>query len=105
MFLLLVANSIFTEDTITGLATAARDRGHEVAVFFDGASVRLVGSESANREIEALAPRGVRLLACRTSAATSGISSTGDLIRGAEMSSLSELVELMEESDRTIFLG
>jgi predicted peroxiredoxin len=107
MRLLLVAysDSKVVKETIIGLSSAARDRGHDVTVFFDGGSVGLVRSGRANRDIERLTPEGVRLLVCRTSAATSGLESLRDLVRGAGMSSLAELVELTEESDRTIFLG
>jgi len=48
---------------------------------------------------------GVRLLACRTSALNAGLASKGALMRGAEMSSLGELVDLMADADRALFLG
>ena len=107
MHLLLVAHSDLkvVKETIIGLSRAARDRGHDVTVFLDGDSVQLVRSGRANKDIERLTPGGVRLLVCRTSAAMRGLESLRDLVRGAGLSSLAELVELIEGSEKTIFLG
>ena len=107
MRILLVAysDSEATAEKIEGLAKAALTRRHEVTVFLNGVSVRLVESGRRTREFSDLVADGVRLLVCRTSAATSGIESPDQLVGGAEMSSLSELVDLMEESGRVLFLG
>ena len=106
MHILLVAysDSEATAEKIEGLTIAALARGHGVTVFLNGVSVRLVESGRRTRGFTDLVA-GVRLLACRTSAATSGIESPDQLVRGAEMSSLSELVDLIEESGRVLFLG
>jgi len=58
-----------------------------------------------NEKLADLASKKVRLLACRTSARECGIESEGQLLKGAEMSSLSELVEMLERSDRVVFMG
>jgi predicted peroxiredoxin len=107
MRILLVAysDSEATSKKIEGLTKAARARGHEVFVFFNGVSVRLVESGRRTRGFSNLLIDGVRLLVCRTSATTIGIESPDQLVGGAEMSSLSELVDLMEESSRVLFLG
>jgi len=107
MRILLVAysDSEATAEKIEGLAKAALARGHDVTVFLNGVSVRLVESGRQTREFSDLVDDGVHLLVCRTSAATSGIESPGQLMGGVEMSSLSELVDLMEENGRVLFLG
>jgi len=99
------SDSEATAEKIEGLAKAALARGHEVTVFLNGVSVRLVESGRQTREFSDLVDDGVHLLVCRTSAATSGIESPGQLMGGVEMSSLSELVDLMEENGRVLFLG
>jgi len=107
MRILLVAysDSEATTKKIEGLAKAALARGHEITVFLNGVSVRLVESGRRIRGFPNLLIDGVRLLVCRTSATTSGIESPDQLVGGAEMSSLSELVDLMEESSKVLFLG
>jgi predicted peroxiredoxin len=107
MRILLVAysDSEATAEKIEGLAKAALAHGHEVTVFLNGVSVRLVKSGGRTSGFSDLVTKGVRFLVCRTSAATSGIESHDQLVGGVEMSSLSELVDLMEENGRVLFLG
>lgn len=93
-----------TAEKIANLASASLSRGHQTIVFFNAESTRLLESGRIE-EYQGLLSRGARLLACRTSAQKAGLSSQGDLIEGAEMSSLGELVDLFEASDRTLFLG
>ena len=93
-----------TQETAIGLATASLDRGHDVSVFFSERSVRLL-KVGINDEFKVLVERGARLLACRTSAMGLGLKSLEDLVEGAEMSSLGELVDLMGDSDRVLFVG
>jgi len=107
LLILLVASSDkkSTLDAAYGLASAAAYRGHEVTIFFHMGGISLL---KASREANRLAPlisSGVRLLACRTSAKELGIESECDLIEGAEMSSLGELVDLLDRCDRALFLG
>ena len=94
-----------TQETVIGLATASLDRGHDVSVFFNERSVRLLKGGVKDEEFEGLVERGARLLACRTSAMGLGLKSLEDLVGGAEMSSLGELVDLMGDSDRVLFVG
>jgi len=44
------------------------------------------------------------LIACQTACLQAGLGE-GDLVGGARVSSLAELVVLMESSDRVLFLG
>ena len=82
---------------IVGLAEAASKRGHEVIVFFNEESVRLLAKGSG------LESACGSLLACRSSLRDAGFRGE-DLIPNARMSSLGELVELLEKSDRVVFL-
>jgi len=75
-----------------------------VTAFFTERSVRILkktGEKGGSRQF----PDGLQLLACRTSAATNGLTSLRDMVEGAEMSSLGELVDLMTDSDRVLFVG
>ena len=107
MFILLVAStdSLETLETVHHLTQATVSRGHRVIVFFNSQSTRLLASDSDSPYLPALSEMGVRLLACRTSALESGLASNGALVEEAEMSSLGELVGLIEEADRALFLG
>jgi sulfur relay (sulfurtransferase) complex TusBCD TusD component (DsrE family) len=93
-----------TAEKIINLASESLTRGHQTIVFFNAESTRLLEPDGFE-ELSGLLSRGARLLACRTSAQEAGLRSQGDLIDGAEMSSLGELVDLFEASDRTLFLG
>ena len=88
-----------------GLADAALSRDHEVTLFFSDRSVRLLAPRDDEKDYTKFSSRGTRLLACRTSVATSGVPSSGGFIEGVEMSSLGELVDLMDDHDRVIFVG
>ena len=83
---------------VLGLASAARGRGHAVTVFFNEESVKLLAEPGA---VEGL---GAEMLACITAGQYSGIEEE-DLVEGARFTSLAEVVSLMEECDRTLFLG
>ena len=93
-----------TAEKIVNLVSASLDRGHRVTVFCNAESTRLLESGRIE-ELTMLVSRDVRLLACRTSVQELGLTSPGDLVEGAEMSSMGELVDLIEASDRTLFLG
>jgi sulfur relay (sulfurtransferase) complex TusBCD TusD component (DsrE family) len=107
MYILLVASSASTATMKTAgdLTAAALGRGHKVSLFFNGESVRLLEAGKMDSDVAYLASQGVRLLACITSARERGITSPDGLAEGAEMSSLGELVELMDDSDRVLFIG
>ncbi|NQT07717.1 DsrE family protein [Candidatus Bathyarchaeota archaeon] len=93
------------ENTLTGLADAALSRDHEVTLFFSDVSVKLLIPRGDEVGYAGLQSRGTRLLVCRTSVVVSGVPSSGGFIGGVEMSSLGELVELIEDHDRVIFVG
>jgi len=107
MFVLLVASTDSPEtlETVHRLTQATVSRGHRVVVFFNSASTRLLGSGRDSPHLHTLSELGVRLLACRTSALETGLAPKGALMDGAEMSSLGELVGLIVDADRALFLG
>ena len=94
-----------TLDTACGLASAAVERGHEVTVFFHMGGVSLLQASRAADRLAHVITLGVRLLACRTSAKERGMESEDDLMEGSVISSLSELVEMLDRFDRILFLG
>ncbi len=106
MKFLLVAStdSQTTLRAVMGLSTASISRGHEVSVFFNEDSVRLLRDGRDEGGLKSPFPKGTSLLACRTSARERGVGEA-DLPEGARMSSLAELVDLLEECDRAVFLG
>jgi peroxiredoxin family protein len=81
-----------------GIVNAAKDRGHVVVVFFNEESVKLLVQYPLLTELD------VEMLACQTTCQFIGINEE-DLIPGARMTSMAEIVLLMEENDRTLFLG
>ncbi len=97
-------NILFTVSTprtlvhLMGLVRAAKDRGHNVVVFFNEESVKLLVQYPMLSEL------GVEMLACQTTCQFMGIKEE-DMIPGAKISSLAEMVIMMEEKDRTLFLG
>lgn len=107
MLILLVASSDApsTLDRAYGFAEAAVGRGHGVMAFFHMDGVRLLKASQAADCFGSLVPLGVRLLVCRTSAKERGLESEGNLMEGVVMSSLSELVEMLERCDRALFFG
>ena len=98
MRLLLVVSTIGKVRDVGGLSSAAVRAGHNVSVFFNEESVKLLQSPS---QVESLY---ADLLACRASCADLGIGKE-ELIANARMSSLAELVDLLEQSDKVVFLG
>jgi len=98
MHLLLVASSPKKLRDILGLSKAAVMQKHNVTIFFNEDSVQLIKKGSSVGALYA------NLLACRASARDFGIEQE-HLVENARMSSLSELVELLEKSDRVVFLG
>ncbi len=98
MRLLLVVSTPGKVGYVEGLANAAARAGHEVSVFFNEEAVKLLKSPSQVEYLYA------DLLACRASSKEYGI--TKDcLAANARMSSLAELVDLLEGADRVVFLG
>jgi peroxiredoxin family protein len=81
-----------------GIVRAAKDKGHDVVVFFNEESVKLLVQYPLLSELN------VELLACQTMCQFIGIKEE-DLIPGARMTSMAEMVMMMDENDRTLFLG
>lgn len=82
---------------MTGLVSAARKRGHSVSVFFNEESVKLLLDHEALREVDA------RMLACVSACENVGIKQS-DMPKKGRVTSLGEIVMLMEKSDRTLVL-
>jgi predicted peroxiredoxin len=104
MFILLVIsdNSLRNIEDFKGLTDTFFARDYKVAAFFTGPSVNMLKADQ--EELKSL-PAGIKMYACRTVSRDLGLTKQEDLIHGAKMSSLGELVELIEEADRCIFLG
>jgi predicted peroxiredoxin len=81
-----------------GIVRAAKERNHDVVIFFNEESVKLLVQYPELNEC------GVDMFACHTTCQNVGILEK-DLTSGAKMSSLAEMVVLIEENDRTLFLG
>jgi predicted peroxiredoxin len=81
-----------------GIVRASTDKGHDVKIFFNEDSVKLLVRYPVLSEL------GVEMLACHTTCRYMNIEE-GDLINNARMTSMAELVMLMESMDRTLFLG
>lgn len=103
MFILLIASkeSLETLHDIIGLSKTFSESGHKVVVFLNEESVNLI--ENKRYELSML-PNDIILKVCRTSANRKGITSFKKLSISPELSSLGELVDLMEEADRIVFL-
>ena len=96
-------------DTVCEFAKAAIEEGHEVSVFCDiDAVYNLVATQILPekmipaKKIAKLIEKGVRVLVCQQSARLRGIDVEEVLIKGVMKSSLGELAQLMEESDKVV---
>lgn len=94
--------------TMVNLAEAVLRRGHESIIFCTGDGVENMREDM----LGPLAPRltrligeGVRVLVCRESARRRGALTGVGLREGVEMSSLAEMVELIDFSEKTIVFG
>lgn len=96
-FLLIISNPRMLRH-MKGVAKAARRRRHRVTVFFNEESVKLLLEHGVLRDVKA------EMLACVTACEYSGIRQE-DMVRGARMTSLGEIVTLLETCDRTLFMG
>ena len=96
-FLLIISNPRMLRH-MKGVAEAARKRRHRVTVFFNEESVKLLLDQVNLRDVKA------EMLACVTACEYSGIRQQ-DMVKGARMTSLGEIVTLMETCDRTLFMG
>ncbi len=107
MHILIVASSgqPQTLENAQGLVTAAVNNGHWVSVFFYMDAVSLLKASEAADRLDTLSSSGVKVLICRTSAKERGIDAESEVVEGAKMSSLGELVEMLDDCDRALFLG
>jgi predicted peroxiredoxin len=96
-FLLIISNPRMLRHMM-GVVDAARRRRHRVTVFFNEESVKLLTEHNVLRGL------GAEMLACVTACEYSGIRQE-DIVKGARITSLSEVVTLMEKCDRTLFMG
>ena len=94
--------------TVVNLAEAVLRKGHEGVIFCTGDGVENMRKDM----VGPLAPRltgllgeGLRVLVCRESARRRGVLAEAGLMEGVEMSSLAEMVELMDFSEKTIVFG
>jgi len=81
-----------------GMVRSSTEKGHDVKIFFNEDSVKLLAQYPVLSDLE------VEMLACQTTCRDMNIKED-DLIRNAKMTTLAELVMLMESMDRTLFLG
>jgi sulfur relay (sulfurtransferase) complex TusBCD TusD component (DsrE family) len=98
MRLLLVVSTQGKLKHVEGLSNAAVRKGHDVTVFFNEEAVQLLKNPSPVEYLNA------ELLACRASAVEYEITKDNMAVN-ARMSSLAELVEQLEGSDKVVFLG
>lgn len=94
--------------TAIKLAEAALRRGHEITIFGTGDGVENLKKNSSNplaQPLKRLIEARVRLLVCRESTRSRGFSADDGLMEGVEMSSLAEMVELMDSCDKTLVFG
>jgi sulfur relay (sulfurtransferase) complex TusBCD TusD component (DsrE family) len=96
-------------DTFCEFAKAAVEGGHEVSVFCDiDAVYNLVASQillekmTPAKKFAKLIEKGVRVLVCQQSARFRGVDVEKALVKGVIRSSLGELAQLMEGSDRVV---
>jgi len=96
--LLIIASTEENLKNIVGLSRASLNNVHDVTLFFNEKSVLLLTKPSLLDGIN------VTKLVCRTSFNELRLN-LDDIIEGVKMSSLSELVELIEKSDKIVFAG
>lgn len=99
-------------DTVYEFARAAIKEEHEVSIFCDIDSIYgLVASQilpdqtTPAKKLAELVEKGVHILACRESARLRGIDLKDESFKGVKESSLAELAQLIEESDRVVAFG
>jgi predicted peroxiredoxin len=95
---LLIISSPRVLGQLLGIARASNSRGHKVTIFFNEDSVKLLLNHDLLKGLEA------EMLACATACEFSGLKEK-DFVEGARMTSLGEVITIMERSARTLFLG
>ena len=99
-------------DTVYKFAKAAIEEGHEVSIFCDidsiyglTASQILPNQTTTAKKLAELVDKGASILACRESARLRGINLKKESFKGVKESSLAELAQLIEESNRVVAFG
>lgn len=99
-------------ETVHEFAKAAIKEGHQISIFCDIDSVYgltanqiLPNQTTPAKKLAELISEGVNILACRESARLRGIDLKKSSIKGVKESSLAELAQLIEESNRVIAFG
>jgi sulfur relay (sulfurtransferase) complex TusBCD TusD component (DsrE family) len=99
-------------DTVCEFAKVAIEEGHEVSIFCDIDSIYGLTSKQIHpnqitpaRKLAELIDKGAQILACRESARLRGIDLKKESFKGVKESSLAELAQLIEESNRVVAFG
>jgi len=99
-------------DTVYEFAKAAIKEGHKVSIFCDidsiyglTASQILPNQKTPAKKLAELIDKGVYILACRESARLRGIDLKKESFKGVKETSLAELAQLIEESNRVVAFG
>ena len=99
-------------DTVYQFAKAAIKEGHKVSIFCDIDSIYgLTANQilpyqiTPAKKLAELIDKGVHILACRESARLRGIDLKKESFKGVKESSLAELTQLIEESNRVVAFG
>jgi len=99
-------------DTVYEFAKAAIKEGHKVSIFCDIDSIYgLIASQilpdqkTPAKKLAELIERGAYVLVCRESARLRGIDLKKGSFKGVRESSLAELAQLIEESNRVVAFG
>jgi len=91
--------------TALNLSEAALRKGHGVIVFMTGDGALHAAqdmAESMALKMKQLVERGMQLVACRESLRQKGLHHEERLLEGVRISSLAEMVDLMDSSDKTL---
>jgi sulfur relay (sulfurtransferase) complex TusBCD TusD component (DsrE family) len=99
-------------DTAYEFAKAAIREGHQVTIFCDIDSIYsltksqiLQNQTTPAKKLAELVDKGIYVLACQESARIRGIDLRKQSFKGIKESSLAELAQLIEESNRVIAFG
>jgi len=105
-------NQFQSTDTVYNFAEAVVKEGHQVSIFCDiDAIYNLTKRQifpnqmTPTKKMAELVDRGIHILACRESARVRGVDLRKESFKGMKESSLAELAELIEESNRVVAFG
>jgi sulfur relay (sulfurtransferase) complex TusBCD TusD component (DsrE family) len=91
-------------ETVNRLSLALLNAGHTVSVFLflDGVFSAVPALNHPGDRFEELLEKGVRFMACKTSARQRGLLDAASFIRGVKIAGLSDLADLLGGTDRLI---